>query len=107
MAVNTLLLDFSVDPAQVQNDNQSSAFLTKMENILRDYLTNLKLINNFSLEGSTIKLFTSDFGTITTLRVYTHGLITINIEYFKGDNQEPVLSFQVSCSTLCRLALLP
>lgn len=95
MAVNTLLLDFSVDPAQVQNDNQTSVLLTKVENILRDYLSNLKLINNFNLDGSTVKVFTSDLGTVTTLRIYNHGLITINIEYFKGDNQEPVISFEV------------
>lgn len=94
MAVNTLLLDFSVDPAQVQNDNQMSVLLTKVENILRDYLFNLKLINNFNLDGSTVKVFTSDLGTVTTLRIYNHGLITINIEYFKGDNQEPVITFE-------------
>lgn len=95
MAVNTILLDFSVDPAQVQSDNQISILLTKIENILRDYLTNIKLINNFTVDGSTIKVFTSDLGTLTTLRIYNHGLITINIEYFKGDNQEPVISFEV------------
>lgn len=95
MAVNTILLDFSVDPAQVQSDNQISILLTKIENILRDYLTNIKLINNFTVDGSTIKVFTSDLATLTTLRIYNHGLITINIEYFKGDNQEPVISFEV------------
>ncbi|GLV34397.1 Spermine synthase [Carabus blaptoides fortunei] len=48
------------------------------------------------MSGSTIKIFASDFGTLTTLRIYNHGLITINIEYFKWENQKPVIWFERS-----------
>lgn len=96
MAVNTLLLDFSIDPSQVKSENQITILTTKVENILRDFLTNFKSANSFHVEGSTIKIYTSDLGTITTLRVYDHGLLTLNIEYYKGETQEAVVSFEVS-----------
>lgn len=95
MAVNTLLLDFSIDPSQIKSENQITIISTKLENILRDFLTNFKPSNSFHLEGSTIKVYTSDLGTLTTVRIYNHGLITVNIEYYKGENQEPVISFEV------------
>lgn len=103
MAVNTLLLDFSVDTAQVKNENNVTILFTKVENILRDYLVNLKPVNSFHVESSSIKVYTSDLGTLTTLRIYNHGLLTINIEYYKSETQEPLISFEVSfCTCLNR-----
>lgn len=95
MAVNTLLLDFTLDPSQVKNDNQVSTLMSRVEGIVRDFLSNVKPVNSFHLDGSCIKVLTSDHGTMTTLRVYNHGLLTINIEYYRGEGQEPVVSFEV------------
>lgn len=96
MAVNTLLLDFSVDQSEVKTESQISVITTNVENILRDYLTNLKLINSINVDGGLFKLYTSDKGAVSNIRVYNNGLITINIEYYKGEKQEPLLSFEVS-----------
>lgn len=96
MAVNTILMDFSIDPKQVKNDSQLSVILTNVENILRDYLTNLKLINTFSVEDGIFKLYSSDLGSIVNIRIFGNGLITVNIEYYKGEKQEPLLSFEVN-----------
>lgn len=101
MAVNTVLLDFSVDPKEVKNESQLSVISTNVENILRDYLTNLKLISTFSLEGGVFKLYSSDMGSITNVRIFSNGLITINIEYYKGEKQDPLLTFE-KCKELER-----
>lgn len=95
MAVNTLLIDFSVDPTETRNESQVSTLATNVEKILRDYLSNLKLMNTFIIDGGIFKLYTSDFGATTNLRIFNNGLITVNIEYYKDDKQEPLLTYEV------------
>ncbi|KAJ8967008.1 hypothetical protein NQ314_003125 [Rhamnusium bicolor] len=94
MSVNTILLDFSVDPNSVKNESQLPVVAANFEGILRDYLTNLKPINSFNISGGLVRIYTSDPNTTVTLRVYDHGLITVSIEYLKGDKQEPILSYE-------------
>lgn len=96
MAVNTLLLDFSVQPTDLKTEQDMSSAATKIETVLRDYLTNLKAVDSLPVDGGLFKLYTSDRGVTTSVRVYSGGLITVNIEYFKGDGQEPVLDYKVS-----------
>lgn len=96
MAVNTLLLDFSVQPNDVKSEQGMSTTVAKIENVLRDYLTNLKVVNSLPVDGGLFKVYTSDKGAVTSVRVYNSGLITINVEYFKGDGQEPVFDYKVS-----------
>lgn len=95
MAVNTLLLDFSVQPSDLKNEQDMSNATTKIENVLRDHLSNLKSVDQFSFDGGFFKLYTSDKGVITAVRVYNNGLITINIEYFKGDGEEGLFDYKV------------
>ncbi|XP_060533638.1 spermine synthase isoform X2 [Cylas formicarius] len=94
MAVNTILLDFSVDPNVVKNN--SSVLSTNIENVLRDFLSGLKTVSCFSLDGSSVKIYTAEPGILLNLRIYTSGLVTVNIDYFKGDKQEAILSFELS-----------
>lgn len=96
MAVNTILLDFSVDPDQVKNQIQQNTLAQNIENVLRDYLTNLSVLNSLPLDGGLFKLYTSDMGATTALRIFNNGLITLNIDYFKGEKQEPIFNFDVS-----------
>lgn len=96
MAVNTILLDFSVDPKSAKNDSALTLLASNIEEVFRDFLTNLKVINNFNLDGSLVKIYTADTGALVNLRIFTSGLITVNIDYFKGDSDDPLLSFDVS-----------
>lgn len=96
MAVNTLLLDFSVQPSDLKNENDMSTVALKVENVLRDYLTNLKPVDSFAVDGGLFKLYTSDRGVVTSVRVYDSGLVTVNVEYFKGEGQEAILDYKVS-----------
>ncbi|KAJ8980823.1 hypothetical protein NQ317_000556 [Molorchus minor] len=103
MAVNTILLDFSVDPSTVKNESQLPILATNVENVLRDYLSNLKHVNSFNLNGGLVKIYTSDPGATINLRVYDNGLITVNIDYFKGEEQEPIVTLRAEQGTSRRL----
>ena len=95
MAVHTILLDFSVHPDQVNNENKLCVIFTNVENVLRDYLTNMNMVNSVSLQDSYFKLYTCDRGATCTLRAFNNGLITINIDYYKAEKQEPLISYEV------------
>ncbi|CAH2005373.1 unnamed protein product [Acanthoscelides obtectus] len=94
MAANTILLDFSVEPAAVKNDNQMQVVATNIENVLKDYLTSLKQVQGLPFQGGLLRLYTADPGVTVFIRIYGNGLITINMEYFKGDKDNPLLTFE-------------
>ncbi|KAF5284611.1 hypothetical protein FQA39_LY16969 [Lamprigera yunnana] len=94
MSVHTTLLDFSVDPKVIKNESQLLILATNIENVLRDYLVNLKLMSTFSLDGGCYKVYTGDMGSIITLRIYDSGLITISMEYLKGEDQQYLLTLE-------------
>ncbi|XP_015836536.1 spermine synthase isoform X2 [Tribolium castaneum] len=94
MSVNTILMDFSVDPSAVKNDSQVSVVSSNIENVLREYLANLKTLTTIRLETDVLRLYSSDGGLSATLRIFNTGLITLNIEYLKGESQEALLSFE-------------
>lgn len=96
MAVNTILFDFSVDHNSVKNESLLLIAATQIENVLRDYLSNLKNIHNFNLEGGLVKIYTADPGATVNVRIYNKGLITLNLDYFKEENDKPILSYEVS-----------
>lgn len=105
MAVNTLLLDFSVRPDDLKSEQDMLALSTKVENVLRDHLVTLKMINSLPVEGGIVKLYTSDGGVVTSLRIFGNGLVILNIEYFRGEGQEPVLDYKVINALIGRVEL--
>lgn len=94
MAVNTILMDFSIDPTQIKTDAQQSTVCNNIENILRDYLSNLKALSTMAVDGGVLKVYQSDKGAVTSLRVYGNGVITLSLDYYKGEQQEALLSFE-------------
>ncbi|XP_018321679.1 spermine synthase isoform X1 [Agrilus planipennis] len=94
MAAHTVLLDFTVDSNQTKNESQKSSISTTIENILRDYLSELKQVSTVPFDDSICKLYTSESNVLITIRIFKNGLVTLNIEYYKPDNKEPLFSFE-------------
>uniref|UniRef100_A0A1Y1LW12 Uncharacterized protein n=1 Tax=Photinus pyralis TaxID=7054 RepID=A0A1Y1LW12_PHOPY len=88
MSVYTLLLDFSVDPKNVKNESHLSLLSSNIENVLRDYIGNLKLITTLSIAGGSLNIYSGDMGSVISLRIFDNGTITVNIEYLKGDDSD-------------------
>lgn len=106
MAVNTVLLDFTVDPKDVKNESQLLVVAGDIENVLRDHLSNFQYVHSLQIDNGVFKLYTSDFGGVISLRIFSNGLITLNIEYYKGDKQEPILSYEVNCFLFIMLVFI-
>lgn len=94
MAVNTVLLDFSVTSTKLTSAEESKSLQDDMEDVLSSYVPGLKRQQIFNFAGSFIVLLTGDRGTHVTLRGFPQGLVTCNIEYYKEDEEKPLLLFE-------------
>ncbi|KAJ9581284.1 hypothetical protein L9F63_023556, partial [Diploptera punctata] len=94
MAVNTILLDFSVTSTRLTNAEESKEVQDDMESVLANFVPGLKrqLVHNCA--GSFFVLLTADRGTHITLRGFPQGLVTCNIEYYKEEEEKPILLFE-------------
>lgn len=95
MSVQTILLDFSIDPARLGDESGQKTVFGQVETVLKEYLSDLILAADIKLEGGSLKLLTGKKGTTVSVRMFDRGLVTINIEYYKEDSEEPLISFKV------------
>ncbi|XP_073983397.1 spermine synthase isoform X2 [Rhodnius prolixus] len=91
MAVNTILLDFTVKPSQLPYSQQEDL----MTNVLENFFPHLTKVHKREMEdGGFLLFFTAIRGSFLSVRSFPQGLITINIEYYKQDSEEEILSFK-------------
>lgn len=96
MSVQTVLLDFSIDPVRVQDEIASKDLLKFIKQGLTKYFENLKFVYDLKTEDGYLCLFTDKNLVFIQIRFFNHGIITINIEYFKGETENQIMSFEVS-----------
>ncbi|XP_063621210.1 spermine synthase isoform X3 [Cydia splendana] len=94
MSVQTLLMDFSIDPARLGDESGQKAVFSQLETVLKDYVPNLILAAEVAVDGGSLKLLTGKKGTTVSVRLFDRGLVTVNIEYYKEDSEEPLISFK-------------
>ncbi|KAL0891837.1 hypothetical protein ABMA27_015101 [Loxostege sticticalis] len=94
MSVQTLLLDFSIDPARLGDESGQKSVFGQLETVLKEYIPSLILAADIKLDGGSLKLMTGKKGTSVSVRLFDRGLVTVNIEYYKEDNEEPLISFK-------------
>ncbi|XP_061709873.1 spermine synthase isoform X3 [Cydia pomonella] len=94
MSVQTLLMDFSIDPARLGDESGQKAVFSQLENVLKDYVPNLILAAEVAVDGGSLKLLPGKKGTTVSVRLFDRGLVTVNIEYYKEDSEEPLISFK-------------
>ncbi|XP_063532626.1 spermine synthase isoform X2 [Cydia strobilella] len=94
MSVQTLLMDFSIDPARLGDESGQKAVFSQLKSVLKDYVPNLILAAEVAVDGGSLKLLTGKNGTTVSVRLFDRGLVTVNIEYYKEDSEEPLISFK-------------
>lgn len=95
MVAHTVLLDFTVPSNVIVDVEKRSTLKLAITNVLQEYFDSLKPLTESSIDGSFLVLYTGPRGSLITVRGYTEGLITINIEYYKRDEEEALLDFEV------------
>lgn len=96
MVAHTVLLDFTVSSSVIADMEKRSDLKSAIGNVLAEYFIGLKPLTESNIDGSLLVLYTGPRGSLITVRGYAEGLITLNIEYYKQDDQEALLTFELS-----------
>ena len=97
MVAHTVLLDFTVSSSQIMDVEKRTNLKSNITNVLKEHFNGLKHLTESNVDGSLLILFTGPKGSIITVRGYSEGLVTVNIEYYKQDDEEALLNFEVLC----------
>ncbi|XP_046752505.1 spermine synthase [Diprion similis] len=96
MEVHTVLLDFTVSSNVISDVEKRSNLKTTISNVLGEHIGSLKPLTEMNIDEGLLLLYTGVRGTLITVRAYPKGLVTVNIEYYKGDNEEALLNFETA-----------
>ncbi|EAA11793.4 spermine synthase isoform X2 [Anopheles merus] len=95
MSANSILLDFSLDPARIIDEVSRKDIVRVCKEGLEKYLAGLKIsYDMLTTDGYLCILSETGTGTIVTIRFFEQGLITINVEYYRKDGDEAKISFE-------------
>ncbi|XP_076221299.1 spermine synthase isoform X2 [Nomia melanderi] len=94
MVAHTVLLDFTVPSSVIADIEKRSNLKVAIANVLKEHFDGLKPLTEPNLNGSLLVLYEGPRGSLITVRGYTEGLITVNIEYYKKDDEEALLNFE-------------
>lgn len=95
MVAHTVLLDFTIPSNVIVDVEKCSNLKLAIANVLQEHFDSLKPLIESSIDGSFLVLYTGPKDSLITVRGYTEGLITINIEYYKRDEEEALFNFEV------------
>ncbi|XP_049766734.1 spermine synthase-like isoform X1 [Schistocerca cancellata] len=96
MAINTILLDFSVNPSAITNKDERKLLQENVESVLLDYLPSLKFKHSLEIGDTFVSLYEADRNSLITVRTFDKGLVACNIESYKDDNEKPLLTFELT-----------
>lgn len=90
MAVNTILLDFKVDRSHFEDDHKSEELLSKALSSFFPTLT--KIVNRQMDDGGSLIVYTGPLGSFISVRVFPEGALTINIEYYRKEGADELVT---------------
>lgn len=96
MAAQTILFDFTLDKDKTGDEKQRQDVAKILRNELEHIFPQLELAYCMeSPENGYFAVLHENKDTVITVRIFQHGLLTLNVEYFLPEGKEPVLSFEV------------
>ncbi|KAH8345869.1 uncharacterized protein Dana_GF24990, isoform B [Drosophila ananassae] len=95
MAAQTILFDFTLDKDKTGDEKQRQDVAKILRNELEHIFPQLELAYCMeSPENGYFAVLHENKDTVITVRIFQHGLLTLNVEYFLPEGKEPVLSFE-------------
>ncbi|XP_068149750.1 spermine synthase isoform X1 [Drosophila tropicalis] len=94
MAAQTILFDFTLDKDKTADAQQRQEVAKILRNELEHVFPQLELAYSMeSEENGYFSVLHENKDTIITCRIFQHGLLTVNVEYYLPDGKEPIISF--------------
>ncbi|KAK7864487.1 hypothetical protein R5R35_003106 [Gryllus longicercus] len=94
MAINTILLDFTVNPTSISDVEERQQLQSDIESIVVEYIPSLKFKQTIDTDGGFLSLYSGEREVLLSLRGFVRGFVSINIEYYKEDKEKPLLAFE-------------
>ncbi|XP_015591721.1 spermine synthase isoform X2 [Cephus cinctus] len=94
MVAHTVLLDFTVSVNVIADVEKRSNLKSTIANVLAEHFNGLKPLTESNIDGSLLVLYTGPKGSLITVRGYIEGLVTVNVEYYKRDDEDALLTFE-------------
>lgn len=98
MSAQTVLLDLSIDPSRISDEAGLKDVLKLLEKGLLEYFPQIKLIFETTTSDGHLSVFSQNNTIFLNARFFNSGIITINIEFFIDDAEQPFVTFDVSVS---------
>lgn len=96
MSVQTVLLDFTIDPLRIADELTRKDLMRLIRTGLEKYFVQLKFVFDVQTDDGYLCVFSDQNVTFINVRLFSHGLITLNVEYFKAEYAAARFSFDVS-----------
>lgn len=94
MSAQSILFDFSIDPTRINGAAECKIIVNSIIQCLQKYFKTPKLLFDSICDDGFLSIY-KDEKTIMSIRIFHQGLITLNIEYYKNDNEQQTLNFEV------------
>lgn len=96
MSVQTVLIDFSIDAVRLADEIARKDLMKLVKAALDKFFTQLKFVCDVQTDDGCLSLFSDRNLTVIQVRIFNAGLVTINIEYYKREQDAPAFTFDVS-----------
>lgn len=96
MSVQTVLLDFSIEPSRLSDEVSRKELVKNLHNSLIEYFPELTLIFEAATGDGYLCIFSEKQIVLVNVRLFNQGIITINVEYYKSECEQQRLTFDVS-----------
>lgn len=90
------MLDFSIEPTRLADDVACRELIKLLHSSLTAFFPELALIFETSTGDGRLCVFSEKHVVLLNVRLFNQGIITINVEYYKQENEPQRLSFDVS-----------
>lgn len=98
--MQTVLLDFSVEPSRIGDDGSRKELLKQLQQTLVKHFPEMILIFETTTNDGYLSIYSEQNTVLLNVRLFHQGIITINIEYYKAESDHQRLSFDVSDLTM-------
>ncbi|XP_014214974.1 spermine synthase [Copidosoma floridanum] len=98
MTVQTILLDFRVSPTDVTDLGKKHFLKHNFVETLKGHFENFETIKEIDQEDGFFILCSGSQGNIITVRGYVDGTVTVNIEFYKKDDEDGFLNYKTAQS---------
>ncbi|XP_046393443.1 spermine synthase isoform X2 [Ischnura elegans] len=94
MAVHTIMMDFTIKANTPGDSEERQNLINTLESALSSYVKDIKILQTTEVVDGFIVFFLGYKGTLVTARAFEKGVLTVNVEFYKPADEDPLMNFE-------------